>query len=78
MPAIPGAEGGQVPLRGDSHAPGELLAEGDGGAITERLSVSEDTVQKYAGNISDMLWLPPSPDDHRRVLAVVACVSAQQ
>jgi len=29
------------------------------------------------GNIFTTLRLPPSPDDHRRVLAVVAILSAQ-
>src|SRR5207244_3888230 len=43
-----------------------------------RLSPSpEYTVQKHVGNIFDTLQLPPSPDDHRRVLAVVAYLNAQ-
>lgn len=56
-----------------------LMAEGRSNkAIAERLFVSEYTVQKHVGNIFDTLRLPPSPDDHRRVLAVVAYLNAQQ
>jgi DNA-binding NarL/FixJ family response regulator len=55
-----------------------LMAEGRSNkAIAERLFVSEYTVQKHIGNIFDTLRLPPSPDDHRRVLAVVAYLNAQ-
>ena len=55
-----------------------LMAEGRSNkAIAERLFVSEYTVQKHVGNIFDTLRLPPSPDDHRRVLAVVAFLNAQ-
>ena len=54
------------------------MAEGRSNkAIAERLFVSEYTVQKHVGNIFDTLRLPPSPDDHRRVLAVVAFLNAQ-
>ena len=54
-----------------------LMAEGRSNkAIAERLFVSEYTVQKHVGNIFDTLRLPPSPDDHRRVLAVVAYLNA--
>ena len=56
-----------------------LMAEGRSNkAIADRLFVSEYTVQKHVGNIFDTLRLPPSPDDHRRVLAVVAYLNAQQ
>ena len=55
-----------------------LMAEGRSNkAIADRLFVSEYTVQKHVGNIFDTLRLPPSPDDHRRVLAVVAYLNAQ-
>ena len=55
-----------------------LMAEGRSNkAIAERLFVSEYTVQKHVGNIFDTLQLPPSPEDHRRVLAVVAYLNAQ-
>ena len=55
-----------------------LMAEGRSNkAIAERLFVSEYTVEKHVGNIFTTLRLPPSPDDHRRVLAVVAFLNAQ-
>jgi len=56
----------------------ELMAEGRSNkAIAERLFVSEYTVEKHVGNIFTTLRLPVSPDDHRRVLAVVAYLNAQ-
>ena len=55
-----------------------LMAEGRSNkAIAERLFVSEYTVEKHVGNIFTTLRLPVSPDDHRRVLAVVAFLNAQ-
>jgi DNA-binding NarL/FixJ family response regulator len=55
-----------------------LMAEGRSNrAIAERLFVSEHTVEKHVKNIFGTLCLPPSPDDHRRVLAVVAYLNAQ-
>jgi len=50
-----------------------LMAEGRSNvAIGERLFITERTVEKHVTNIFDKLTLPPSPDDHRRVLAVLA------
>jgi DNA-binding NarL/FixJ family response regulator len=50
-----------------------LMAEGRSNkAIAERLFVTEHTVEKHVKNIFNTLRLPPSPDDHRRVLAVIA------
>jgi DNA-binding NarL/FixJ family response regulator len=55
-----------------------LMAEGRSNkAIGERLYVTEHTVEKHVKNIFATLRLPPSPDDHRRVLAVVAFLSSQ-
>jgi len=50
-----------------------LMAEGRSNvAVGERLFITERTVEKHVTNIFDKLMLPPSPDDHRRVLAVLA------
>ena len=55
-----------------------LMAEGRSNkAIAERLVVSEYTVEKHVGNIFTTLDLPPSGDDHRRVLAVLAYLQSQ-
>ncbi|MCO5992586.1 response regulator transcription factor [Actinoallomurus rhizosphaericola] len=51
----------------------ELMAEGrSNGAIARRLVVTEAAVVKHVGSIFMKLDLPPAPDDHRRVLAVLA------
>lgn len=50
-----------------------LMAEGRSNrAIAERLFITDRTVEKHVNSIFDKLLLPPSPDDHRRVLAVLA------
>jgi DNA-binding NarL/FixJ family response regulator len=55
-----------------------LMAEGRSNrAIAERLVVTEHTIEKHVKNIFATLRLPPSPDDHRRVLAVVSYLNAQ-
>jgi DNA-binding NarL/FixJ family response regulator len=55
-----------------------LMAEGRSNrAIAERLYVTEHTVEKHVKNIFNTLRLPASPDDHRRVLAVVAYLNSQ-
>lgn len=49
-----------------------LMAEGrSNAAIATALVVSEGAVQKHIANIFAKLSLPPSPADHRRVLAVL-------
>jgi DNA-binding NarL/FixJ family response regulator len=49
-----------------------LMAEGRSNkAIAEQLYVTEHTVEKHVKNILGTLRLPQSPDDHRRVLAVL-------
>jgi DNA-binding NarL/FixJ family response regulator len=49
-----------------------LMAEGrSNAAIAGQLVMSEKAVVKHISNIYDELELPVSPDDHRRVLAVV-------
>ena len=55
-----------------------LMAEGRSNkAIADRLFVTEHTVEKHVKNIFATLRLPPSADDHRRVLAVVTYLNAQ-
>ncbi|HUA44183.1 MAG TPA: response regulator transcription factor [Solirubrobacteraceae bacterium] len=55
-----------------------LMAEGRSNrAIAERLFVTEHTVEKHVKSIFGSLRLPPSADDHRRVLAVIAYLNSQ-
>jgi DNA-binding NarL/FixJ family response regulator len=50
----------------------ELMAEGkSNAAVAERLVVTERAVEKHVTSIFAKLDLPPTPDDHRRVLAVL-------
>jgi DNA-binding NarL/FixJ family response regulator len=50
----------------------ELMAEGrSNAAIAEQLGVSEKAVVRHTSNIYDELGIERSPEDHRRVLAVV-------
>jgi DNA-binding NarL/FixJ family response regulator len=49
------------------------MAEGrSNAAIAGRLFVTEKAISKHINNIFTKLGLPPSDDDHRRVLAVLA------
>jgi DNA-binding NarL/FixJ family response regulator len=50
-----------------------LMAEGrSNSAIAQRLYVSEKAIGKHSTSIFTKLELPPSEDDNRRVLAVLA------
>jgi DNA-binding NarL/FixJ family response regulator len=50
-----------------------LVAEGrSNSAVARALVVTEAAVAKHIANILSKLDLPPAPDDHRRVLAVLA------
>jgi DNA-binding NarL/FixJ family response regulator len=50
-----------------------LMAEGrSNAAIAARMFVTEKAVSKHTNNIFSKLQLPPSEDDNRRVLAVLA------
>ena len=54
------------------------MAEGRSNkAIGQRLFITEHTVEKHVKSIFGALRLPVSPDDHRRVLAVVKFLDAQ-
>ncbi|TMR40742.1 response regulator [Actinomadura geliboluensis] len=56
-----------------------LMAEGrSNAAIASVLSVTEKTVSKHTDRIFGKLGLPPSEDDNRRVLAVVAYLDAER
>ena len=51
----------------------ELMAEGRSNqGIAERLVVTERAVEKHVTSIFGKLRLPQAPEDHRRVLAVLA------
>ncbi|MEO6652437.1 MAG: response regulator transcription factor [Ilumatobacteraceae bacterium] len=53
-----------------------LMAEGrTNPAIARTLIVSDKAVEKHVGNIFSKLDLPPTTDDHRRVLAVLQWVN---
>jgi DNA-binding NarL/FixJ family response regulator len=53
----------------------ELMAEGRSNhAIAEQLVVTDRAVEKHVTSIFGKLDLAPTPDDHRRVLAVLAYV----
>jgi DNA-binding NarL/FixJ family response regulator len=55
-----------------------LMAQGRSNrAIAERLVVTEHTIEKHVKNILGTLRLPQSPDDHRRVLAVITYLNSQ-
>ena len=55
----------------------ELMAEGRSNqGIAERLEITERGVQKHVTSIFAKLGLPPTTDDHRRVLAVLAFLRA--
>jgi DNA-binding NarL/FixJ family response regulator len=54
-----------------------LMAEGrSNAAIAGRLFVTEKAVSKHINNILSKLGLPPSDDDNRRVMAVLAYLNA--
>ena len=54
-----------------------LMAEGrSNAAIASRMFVTEKAVSKHTNNIFSKLDLPPSEDDNRRVLAVLAYLEA--
>jgi DNA-binding NarL/FixJ family response regulator len=55
----------------------ELMAEGrSNNAIAEHMIVTERAVEKHVTSIFGKLGLAPAPEDHRRVLAVLAFLRA--
>jgi len=57
----------------------ELMAEGrTNAAIGRALVISPKSVEKHISSILDKLDLPPSQDDHRRVLAVITWLDDPQ
>jgi DNA-binding NarL/FixJ family response regulator len=55
----------------------ELMAEGRSNAgISAKLFLSSKTVETHVSSIFNKLRLAPAPDDHRRVLAVLAYLRA--
>jgi DNA-binding NarL/FixJ family response regulator len=55
----------------------ELMAEGRSNhAIAQALVVTDRAVEKHVTSIFGKLGLPPTQDDHRRVLAVLAYLKA--
>ena len=55
----------------------ELMAEGRSNqAISERLFITPRAVEKHVTSIFGKLGLAPAPEDHRRVLAVLAFLRA--
>jgi DNA-binding NarL/FixJ family response regulator len=56
-----------------------LMAEGrSNAAIAARLAMGERAVEKHVTHIFEKLDLAPAPEDHRRVLAVLAFLGAQR
>ena len=54
------------------------MAEGRSNAgIAKRLWVTEGTVEKHVRSILAKLRLPETPDDHRRVLAVLTFLDSR-
>jgi DNA-binding NarL/FixJ family response regulator len=57
----------------------ELMAQGaSNGGIAKRLWVVEGTVEKHVRNILSKLELAETPDDHRRVLAVLTFLDSSK
>ena len=54
------------------------MAEGRSNhAIAAQLVVTDRAIEKHVGNIFEKLGFETAPDDHRRVLAVLAYVRSE-
>jgi DNA-binding NarL/FixJ family response regulator len=75
--APPGANGALAELSEREQEILKLMAEGlTNGGIAKRLFVSERTVEAHVRHVLSKLDIPQSEDGHRRVLAVLAHLSA--
>jgi DNA-binding NarL/FixJ family response regulator len=76
--ARPRGAGGLTQLTAREREVLGLMAQGRSNkAIAERLFVTEHTVEKHVKSIFATLGLPPSTDDHRRVLAVLTFLNSR-
>jgi DNA-binding NarL/FixJ family response regulator len=46
--------------------------------VAAELNLSPKTVESHVGHIMDKLGIEPSPDEHRRVLAVLSLLRSAQ
>jgi DNA-binding NarL/FixJ family response regulator len=71
-------EGGITTLSPRERQVLELMAEGrTNSAIAKQLTVTDRAIEKHVANIFTKLNLPPSDDDHRRVLSVLRYLEGQ-
>jgi DNA-binding NarL/FixJ family response regulator len=57
----------------------QYMAEGrSNGGIAAKMNVATKTVESYVASVFGKLGLPPSPDENRRVLAVLAWLRARE
>jgi DNA-binding NarL/FixJ family response regulator len=55
---------------------GEVAQGRSNAAVATKLGITEKAVSKHINNILTKLHMPPSDDDNRRVLAVLAYLNA--
>ena len=77
---VAGARGGDplAELSGREREVLELMAQGRSNqAIAEQLVITERAVEKHITRLFEKLGLAPAPEDHRRILAVLAFLRLQ-